>query len=163
MARVITFSRVFPTYHPKKGQPTFFVEKVYKSLFLMKCVSPDLANDFNFAVMNDENYSPKHHTIRKGNRWKAGDKFSPRVWSGKPYASKQITIAPDIEIKKIWDIQIHQSHEIFINGKFFASFASQNCALLAQHDGLNIENFQHWFNKLPFIGQIICWSEQIQY
>lgn len=33
MAKVITFSRTFPSYHPKAGQPTYFVEKFYNSLF----------------------------------------------------------------------------------------------------------------------------------
>lgn len=33
MAKVITFSRVFPSYHPKAGQPTYFVEAIYKALY----------------------------------------------------------------------------------------------------------------------------------
>lgn len=32
MAKVITFSRQFPSYHPKAGQPTYFVEKVLRSV-----------------------------------------------------------------------------------------------------------------------------------
>lgn len=31
MSRVITFSRTYPSYHPKAGQPTYFVEKVMNS------------------------------------------------------------------------------------------------------------------------------------
>lgn len=30
MAKIITFSRTFSGYHPKKGQPTYFVEKVFE-------------------------------------------------------------------------------------------------------------------------------------
>ena len=30
---VITYSRFFPTYHPRKGEPTFFVEKIWKGLY----------------------------------------------------------------------------------------------------------------------------------
>lgn len=62
MSRVITFSRVFPSYHP---------------------IIPSAP-------------------VTAG---KVGDKFSPRVWSGKPYRSKMITIAPDIEVKQIWDFE----------------------------------------------------------
>jgi hypothetical protein len=28
MSKVLTFSRVFPSYHPKAGHPTYFVEKM---------------------------------------------------------------------------------------------------------------------------------------
>lgn len=34
MARVITFSRKFPSYHPKAGQPTHFVEQILNSFDL---------------------------------------------------------------------------------------------------------------------------------
>ena len=32
MSKVITFSRYFPSYHPRKGEPTFFVEKIHWGL-----------------------------------------------------------------------------------------------------------------------------------
>ena len=163
MSKVIIYSRFFPAYHPKKGKPTYFVEKLYKSLYVMKCVPPEIATDFNFAVMNDVNFMAKHTTIRAGNRFKAGDKFSPRVWSGKPYNSKQIILAPDIEIKKVYDIEIYQNNEIHINGVWMASFGSLNCELIANNDGLDMIDFQNWFCKLPFKGQIICWSDNVNY
>lgn len=40
----------------------------------------------------------KYHTIRAGNRFKKGDYFSPRIWTDKPYASKQYQFHPDILI-----------------------------------------------------------------
>jgi hypothetical protein len=30
----ILFSRFFPAYHPKKGQPTYFVEKIWAHLII---------------------------------------------------------------------------------------------------------------------------------
>lgn len=169
MSRVITFSRQFPKTHPNCGIPTYFVEKIYKSLFLMKCVPSELAPSFNFAVMNDVDYYPKHHTIRKGNRWKAGDKFSPRVWSGKPYHSKQITISSDITITKVYAIRIfvqdYGNHGlkavISIDGKRFDRIET-----LAINDGLSADRFLYWFynkKEIEFIGQIICWSDTINY
>ena len=90
-------------YHSKRGQPTYFQEKLWAGL-------ADILPDFqipNRCIGWDwhEYYNgfPKYHTIRSGNRRKVGDKFSPRIWSGKPYNSKQITIAEDLEIKKVWD------------------------------------------------------------
>ena len=32
MARIITFSRTFPAYHPKAGEPTYFVEMILNDL-----------------------------------------------------------------------------------------------------------------------------------
>jgi hypothetical protein len=193
MARVITFSRTFPTYHPKAGQPTFFVEKCWKSFYENGVISTskisELSSGLTFPgrLFVDEvkpfikNFEPKNHTIRAGNRWKAGDKFSPRVWSGKPYNSKQIIIAPDIEIKKVWKIEINcrggaSWFEIDINGKLFGQLHHDydidknriGIGKLASNDGLTIEDFEEWFQysltiTKPFKGQIICWVDHIEY
>ena len=159
MSKAITFSRYFPATHPKKGQPTHFVEQIY--------ISNPLPTGFwlenGFADNLDKSINnPKHHTIRAGNRWRVGDRFSPRVWSGKPYASKQIIIAPDIEIKKIWNIDIMHDHSWFsvmIDGK------ETHWHELAKNDGLSSVDFMDWFKKSAnmFIGQIICWNESIKY
>src|SRR5690242_11147919 len=107
MSRVITFSRTFPSYHPKAGQPTHVIEKLYAGL-ADTIPQFKIPNDANEYWDWHEYYNcklPKYHTIRGGHRWKVGDSFSPRIWSGKPYASKQIIIAPDIQIKQIWDVE----------------------------------------------------------
>jgi hypothetical protein len=189
MSRVITFSRVFPKYHPKAGQPTFFENKIwnvldinstdvnYDSLFEL---NPKLNHyvlwpfwdsiklkysQFDQWELIESNYSlsdQKHHTIRNGNRWKVGDKFSPRVWSDKPYKSKQIIIAPDIEVKKVWEI------ELIIRGDFkeliFLNDSQRNVPLeeVAKNDGLLVNDLLNWFNK-PFKGQIISWRSDINY
>ena len=138
MAKVITFSRTFPSYHPKKGQETKFVEKFLNGV---KC-----------------------HTIRAGNRWNIGDKFSPRFWSGKPYRSPQIIIAADTEIKKVWDFEI-KDELMLIDNKFYC-WSSSTALLdkLADNDGLSRVELLDWF-KYPkdFKGQIICWNENINY
>lgn len=110
MSKVLTFSRVYPSYHPKAGQPTYFVEKIVKSLHWDRPHPPvDIRADFDSDIYI--NVQPKHHTIRAGHRWKVGDWFRPVVWgndinpkSGRsgPYHSKQIIFAPDIQVKKTW-------------------------------------------------------------
>lgn len=167
MSKVIIFSRVFPKYHQKSGKPTYFVEKFFKSLFIMKCIPTELATDFNFAVMNDENYMPKHHTIRSGNRWKVGDKFSPRVWSDKPYHSKQIILCEDVEIKQIYQIRIWRESplnwRIYINSQIISA---PKITELAKNDGLSHKDLLEWFNvpvEKNFEGQIICWSDAVSY
>lgn len=162
MSKVITFSRVFPSYHPRKGEPTYFVEKVVKSLHWERRYPPvDNRSDFDSDIYL--NCIPKHHTIRAGHRWKVGDKFSPRVWSGKPYASKQITFAPDIEIKKVWDFELTFDDLFYISNELYA-YSSSHDALetLSANDGLEQADLLNWFNE-PFEGQIICWNENINY
>lgn len=176
MSRVLTFSRVFPSYHPKAGQLTYFPEKIWKSLYDMNIFYGigEHENRYNevFPIRHDpleniHNHLPKYHTIRAGKRWKAGDYFSPAVWgndinskSGRsgPYHSKQIKFAPDIEIKKVWDIQI-KGCSIYINEKY-----NPIDLILAKNDGLTFEDLADWF-KMPcnFQGQIICWNENINY
>ena len=169
MSKVITFSRVFPITHPRKGEPTYFVEKFWKGLetigFSEPCYFFDELTGLG-SVISGKDYNdktPKLHTIRAGNRFKAGELFSPRVWSGKPYTTKQIIIAPDVRIKKVFDIEIYPTNEVMINGKFFCSFGSENWLNLCLNDGLSSEDMRNWFNKLPFKGQVICWSDSVNY
>jgi hypothetical protein len=196
MSRVITFSRVFPTYHPKKGEPTYFVEKLskgfpeYSADDFIALPSDPHKGLFNLIVLAIDKWmelAPKYHTIRSGSKWKVGDKFSPRVWSGKPYSSKMITIAPDIEIKKVWDITITTQDDdgendwsfIEINGKSYTVYSdeylSDTIKELAKNDGLSTTDLFEWF-KLDrsrtqrengedkiFKGQIISWTDSINY
>jgi hypothetical protein len=189
MSKVITFSRYFPVYHPRKGEPTYFVEKLNKSLpiFEYGIIFRELIhNDIPFFDCDYyETCEPKYHTIRTGHRWKVGDKFSPRVWgddvnskngrSG-PYQSKQIVIAPDIEIKKVWKYEVkipHKKIELwFLNNTLISEsngYKRQwfNVGLIneiAKNDGLELFDFLEWFkHPKPFLGQIICWNDKIEY
>lgn len=164
MSRVIIVSRKFPVAHPRKGEPTFFMEKIWASLadITEGFKIPDHCTDWDWHEYY--NAMPKHHTIRSGNRWKEGDKFSPRIWSDKPYASKQIIIAPDIEIKKIWNFEWY-GLTVLLNDKPVNSLTLSEIAF---NDGLSKKDFNDWFNIHPkgkngFKGQILCWNENINY
>jgi len=179
MSKVITFSRVFPSYHPRAGKETYFVEKVWKSLCpnvpdLMKRPFVDHIEAYNNLTANTptaelvefEDLTPKHHTIRAGHRWKVGDWFSPRVWSGKPYNSKQITFAPDIQIKKIIDFSILSGAicigEWIMDGE--TEGHHETVERLAMNDGLSKSDLLQWFRyPKAFDGQILCWNGQIEY
>lgn len=174
MARVITFSRVFPAYHPRKGDATYFVEKLSKGFpeysaddFTALKSRPTLGL-FDLLVLAIDkwaDFSAKYHTIRSGSRWKVGDKFSPRVWSGKPYASKMITIAPDIVIKKIWELMVDEGVGYIHNGKnLWNPLSFEELTTIAKNDGLNLEDLMQWL-KWSKNGkyQIICWNESINY
>lgn len=176
MSRVITFSTVFPSYHPRKGERTFFIEKIVEGMLAMgtfEVSDETLALCGRHGAYDYTKYDVeqiKYHTIRAGKRWKVGDKFSPRIWSGKPYASKQIIIADDIEIKKIWDFEMKPALwfdecEFLINNKHIS------LNQVAKNDGLVLSDFISWFagenaassKRKLFIGQIICWNENIEY
>jgi hypothetical protein len=170
MSRVITFSRTFPAYHSKAGQPTNFIQKIWKGLggvaseYTLAFSTANLKDNIVWSYQMIEGY--KYHTIRAGNRWKVGDKFSPRVWSGKPYNSKMITIGPDIEIKKIWEID---SEVIYTEDEADMKFCVDGNLLseadvyrLAKNDGLDPNDMFDWFSN-SMSGQIICWNESIEY
>lgn len=162
MSKVITFSRYFPAYHPNKGQPTYFVEKIFNGLVRLKMPIQSTGLNYDCELSNDE----KYHTIRSGNRWKVGEKFSPRVWSGKPYNSPMVTIAPDIEIKKIWTFEIrHYKKQCLV---LIDDITIENhptfLQTIARNDGLSFVDFLQWFQyPKEFKGQIICWNEKINY
>jgi len=166
MAKTILFSTKFPSYHPKKGEPTFFVEKIIQSVMKPNDNSwYDLDHSklpFDKEFYFSKECKPKHHTIRSNQRWKVGDKFSPRIWSGQPYQSKQITIAPDIEIKKVWDFKLLGGNAFMTGHDYMRdSFLGK----IAMNDGLSLINFISWFKQFSenFDGQIICWNENVDY
>lgn len=136
MAKIITFSEYFPVYHPKQGQPTGFVSKI-------------LAGE-------------KNHTIRGGKRWKEGDLFSPRVWTGKPYNSPMKCISEvDMKVYKTYDFKIGNHGAIYLNGVFLMP---EEVALISKNDGLEVNDFLDWFKfPNPFDGQIICWNKIVRY
>lgn len=179
--RVIIVSRYFLKSHPRAGEPTHFVEKIWKGLDTgnhrdgeysiwakhprqMKTGEWQLPHVWRDKMCDDKFY-PKYHTIRAGNRWKVGDTFSPRIWSDKPYQSKQIVFAPPIEIKKVWDFEMDECG-VFAVGGFYLD--NDKYEELAKNDGLTEADTFKWFmpnydKPKPFKGQIICWNEKIEY
>jgi hypothetical protein len=200
---VITFSQKFQTKHPRKGEPTHFVEQILNQLgcdfqyqsfsYWTKLVQlnhekiksgkltekqiEDFILDLNFEL---DTSSKKLHTIRNGSRFSAGEKFTPAVWSGKPYHSPQIIFYDDIEVKAEYNFSIDAWGSDFryniyqmleINGLKISGKGTEthnmNAKLeeIAKNDGLSLEDFKAWFgtdkpkNNIDFSGQIICWAD----
>lgn len=188
MNKYITFSTEFQTTHPRKGDPTFFKEKIWRSIqhpanyYDLITLNPGKEKEaeavWNTVMYNWRSIEPKHHTIREGHRFKVGDKFTPKVWgndvnpkSGRigPYQSKQIIIAPDIEVKEVWNIEIYSEGDQILQVRKSTGWNKGeliDLERLALNDGLNYADFIEWFNLKKgetFIGQIICWNENINY
>lgn len=171
MNRFITFSRQYPSYHPKAGQPTYFIEKIWNSIAWDKGIpEQEFPIPYHIGIDMRSTDEKKHHTIRAGHRWKAGDWFSPRVWSGKPYRSKMIQFAPEIQVVKTWDIDIHGT-DWYLDGRHeYTTGWDISKETIAGNDGLNLTDFYDWFTLSPhfkkkqvFNGQIICWSDKVNY
>ena len=194
MSRVITFSRQFPSYHPRAGKPTYFVEKVWQSIGLpgyeFTSKFEKIPGDFKSSIAWGYRIpdGSKHHTIRAGHHWKVGDWFRPVVWgddinpkSGRkgPYQSKQITFAPDIEVKKVWDFEMDTlgvcaiakpGEQVIYTFEYDDQWPESLDNEIAKNDGLSPEDFYWWFSRSPefkkndgFAGQIVCWSDSITY
>lgn len=164
MAKVITFSRYFPSYHPRKGEPTFFAEKVMAAFAELPGYDGQIPKEFtDWDWYEYYNGVPKWHTIRAGKRFKDGDMFSPRIWTGKPYQSKQQVLwSHDIKVEKTYDVSILNS-ELIINEH--PIITARDWINVAKNDGLNVPDLQSWFKiqNCSFEGQIICWNKNILY
>lgn len=179
MSKVITFSRVFPKCHPKSGRPTGFVKSMlhqqgvlinedYKKLILKLNQEKILAGKLSFADIilfledlkkEDEPFYDKIHTIRIGSRFMVGEKFSPRVWSAKPYASPQIIFYNDLEIKKLLEFRLEPTEKharYFVNNKEMISI---DFVKLSKNDCLEPGDFEDWFQYKKMSGQVICWDD----
>lgn len=188
MSKIITFSRQFPSYHPRKGEPTYFVEKIYKSILKPTDHVPITGIEESLSLFALMDADPKFHTIRAGHRFKAGDWLTPKVWgndinpkSGRsgPYHSKPITFAPDIQVKKTWDFEMDingvcaiakPGEQVIYTFEYDDLYPDSLDNEIAKNDGLSPEDFYWWFSGSPdfkknegFQGQIICWNDQIEY
>lgn len=118
---------------------------------------------YKVAEFHDAN-TPKIHTIRSDHRWKEGDQFSPRVWSGRPYFSKQIVFAPPLTVEAVapFGLRFRDDWQEFAFSyneneyKLSREVGKRVIGHLAQNDGLSLQDFTDWFSKSnEFSGQII--------
>jgi hypothetical protein len=171
MARVLTFSRRYPIYHPKKGELTRFVEKFWRSgsnwpglEWLQENNGTDIAAIKDacdtFLGAQGKPARSKGHTIREGTRFIPGMVFSPRVWSEGAYHSPQIKIGPDTVIIKTYGFKSREGYFFLDNVKL----SMEAVAIIAANDGLTLEDFLRWFkHPKAFDGQVIIWDETIDY
>jgi hypothetical protein len=161
--RYLTFATQYPSHHPRKGEPTGFIEKIWESLELVAqhhC-NNHLTQWANW-VSEINQFHPKGHTVRGGYNWKPGDVFNPKIWTGKPYWSKQLAFADPITVLKTYHFEITAKGDYRMNDK---KLNLTNVTEIALNDGFeNPDDFELWFgNVRSFKGQIVCWSKDIEY
>lgn len=100
------FSARFPATHRRRGELTFFPERIWAHLILNRGYTDPKENVYHWLMpywktltpeersLSEEklcefvgNKTPKIHTIRKGINYHKGMRFAPYVWSGRPYNS----------------------------------------------------------------------------
>lgn len=161
---ILTFSK----QHPVSKQPTDFMLKIL-AYYLNHANTEDKFDLiyrhikklglFNDVVYYSSREEYKLNTIRKGHRWKKGDKIhyylgNPRnggfrFWEGECTGTQDIFIT------------FYNGMEISIEDKY-QYWGDKN--LLAKNDGLNYDDFETWFyhatnkGKEDFSGQIIHWG-----
>jgi len=120
---------------------------------------------YSLNATSPTTYRRKHHTIRAKtlnksgemrSRWKVGDKASLRVWSGNPYCSPLIIIAPDVEIVRIDNLQVLELE--FYKMGLPLPMSNDEVKDMAYNDGLTFKQFLEWFKWFrPFDGEILYW------
>jgi len=174
--------------HPREGQPTHFTYSIINALgkhglidssdmrkVVSKCLDDGCLAKI-FPIKESQQIDMyKVHTIRSGNRWKAGDKIHFKAWTGKPYRSKHYQFAPVILCKSVQDIKITHVNKgwnirsilVMVDNNFIGTivindekvkFCDEKLKTLINNDGLNTQDFVDWFPN-DFKGQIIHWTD----
>ena len=123
---VITLSMYFPVKHSKAGEPTHFREKLYAK------------EKLHTIRANYPLWEKRIKEVREGKAF-----LSVRMWSGKPYRSKQVEIA---QLTADGGIGIQRMEftndlaECVINGNHH-SYVS-----VAENDGLRPADWLDWFS-----------------
>lgn len=135
-------SKTFPTTHPRKGEQTWFVEKIIE---VMMPISHN-------AIMGK-----KIHTIRSNYPlWKKrmeevqGDRAVIELfyWADKPYRSKQIVFAT-LDKDSGCGVQKIEFNNNEINGPLIGRYLLRKIDIdhISQNDGLSPEDFKAWFKN----------------
>lgn len=187
----------FKEYFDKqKTKPTYFREKILASVGMIDWVlnghryitDLNAYNNEQRWLGNESNltpgYTPKLHTFREGNRWKAGDimhmAYGIRTNNYQQFNKwiselQKVKSVQKIEIK--WSAAFNGTNilkrvTVYIDDKQYdrleeaALYSPDRLNMLARNDGFDVNNgpnteymsFFRWFNK-DFSGQIIHWTD----
>lgn len=161
-------SQTFPSKHPRHGEPTGFADKIQEALNYVKYFGIDGMQPTKRAKLHTmrSNYDLWSKRFQKIYEGKAC--LSLRVWSGKPYHSKQIEIARltkedriGLQPAYIVEIEMKGSHDMNMRLVVVGGYESKGFddfgfpiedpivdgETIAMNDGLSL---QDW---LPFFGE----------
>lgn len=126
---VLMIAKVFPAYHPRKGEPTNF-----KDLILQ-------GKKIHTIRANYELWKKRFEIIDKGEAC-----LSLRQWEGKPYKSKQVEIQ---RLFKANGIGLQSAIRCNLNRYIGIKFDNDNLpytfGYVSQKDGLSSKDMIDWF------------------
>lgn len=124
---VLIISTKFPAYHIKEGQRTDFIEKIFAR------------RKIHTIRTNYDLWERRFKEIMKGKA-----RLSVRIWTGKPYRSKQTEVFSFVESNGIGLEKLeHPDNFMFatIEGKKI------DWDKVAINDGLDFDDFCEWFKS----------------
>jgi len=125
---VLTISETFPQTHNRKGEPTNFID----SMLALGKIHTIRAN---FPL-----WEKRIEQINAGTA-----RLSVRVWTGKPYRSKQKErfSFSGVGIQKLKSINFDKGFAFYIGEN--QHVVPLSIETLAKNDGLSLEDFREWF------------------
>ena len=137
---VITLAKTFPAWHPRKGEPTEFLEKFLNG----QTGSGDVKKLHTIRA----NYPLWEKRIREVQNGKAV--LSVRQWSGRPYASKQVETASlsaldGVGIQQLDIDNLYGVNRYYVWGMDFRYCMEIPPGIIAANDGLSLDDWLAWF------------------
>lgn len=161
---ILPFKQYFPWHTEKNPAPTFFREKILAGVGYLttKEIAERLKIDYGVITHPESIYTPKLHTIRAGNRWKAGDKIHMAYGSRTKNYQQFNKGIPELErVKSTESISVKYLKglllpSVAINGHILTDSEIDTLAINDGFEGIN--DFFNWFN-VDFQGQIIHFTD----
>lgn len=137
---VLTVSKNFPATHPRKGEPTDFIQKI-------------ISGEKIHTIRNNvELWTSRAKAVNEGKAI-----LSIRQWSGKPYRSKQVEVGQYTEIG-IQTVAVSLFGNITVGKDRRVTLYS-----LSTNDGLSIEDFSSWFGVWGNKSKVIIHFTDFRY
>ena len=132
---VLMVSKVFPQYHPRKGEQTGFRDKI-------------LVTKNHTLRMNTALWEARAEEINTGQAI-----LSVRQWSGKPYEpgshQEEILQLTHLGTQRI-RLSYNKTKRLWEGFVSYGKYEKRvNLARLAKNDGLSVEDFEQWFRLQP--------------
>ena len=133
---VLTVSRYFPGTHKRKGEETFFVDRILAG----QTIDSNMWKKIHTIRANYELWAKRIKEVQEGKAI-----LSIRYWSGKPYNSKQVEIF-QLDQNSGCGVQrlVCKSNCIYyptvLENPLILSYIE-----ISKNDGLSPEDFKEWF------------------
>lgn len=142
---VLTVSRTFPTTHKRKGEETFFIDKIDGNIRK----NGEIWTKIHTIRSNYELWAKRIKEVQDGKAI-----LSLRYWLAKPYNSKQIeflvlTGENSVGVQKLEFLpKVFETNPVI--NEWYGDKETYSFEILAKNDGLLIEDFKEWFKKADF-------------